>query len=328
MLVLLARPSLAGETRAPEPETILRWHREGFRLLWRSKSKRKNPTSKLPAGTIPLIRRMAEENRLWGAERIRGELLKLGIRVAKRTVQRYMRVLRRRPRGGQTWATFLANHRHQVWACDFLQIYDLWFRPIFAFFSDHGSRKVVHVGVTREPNSAWVAQQMRNATPFGTGPRFIIRDRDDKFGRDFDRVARRESAREFSKHRSEGRARTRSASASSAAYGANASTTFSFSMSGTYSRCSSNTVATSKSPVLIKASVKIISASDAATIPRAPASRKGIPRPCRPPPPVGSLPTIPSGWSPTSSPSPSRSSHLRRLAGRLLPRAPRHRRYR
>ena len=121
---------------------------------------------------------MAEENRLWGAERIRGELLKLGIRVAKRTVQRYMRVLRRRPRGGQTWATFLANHRHQVWACDFLQIYDLWFRPIFAFFIiDHGSRKVVHVGVTREPNSAWLAQQMRNATAFATGPRFIIRDR-------------------------------------------------------------------------------------------------------------------------------------------------------
>ena len=115
---------------------------------------------------------MAEDNRLWGAERIRGELLKRG------------------PRGGQRWATFLRNHRHQIWACDFLQVYDLWFRPIFAFFIiDHASRKVVHVAVTREPSATWVAQQMRNATPFRVGPRFIIRDRDDKFGRTFDRVA-------------------------------------------------------------------------------------------------------------------------------------------
>ena len=99
MLVLLARllPRWRDAVLLVKPQTILRWHREGFRTLWRWKSKQKSPTSKLPAETIPLIRRMAEENRLWGAERIRGELLKLGIRVAKRTVQRYMRVLRRRP---------------------------------------------------------------------------------------------------------------------------------------------------------------------------------------------------------------------------------------
>ncbi len=96
---------------------------------------------------------MAEENRLWGAERIRDELLKVGIRVAKRTVQRYMRLMRHRPHGGQRWATFLANHRQQIWACDFLQVYDLWFRPIFAFFIiEHGSRKVLQFGVTREPS--------------------------------------------------------------------------------------------------------------------------------------------------------------------------------
>ena len=139
---------------------------------------------------------MAGDNRLWGAERIRGELLKLGVRVAKRTVQRYMRGVRRRPPGGQTWATFLGNHRHQTWACDFLQIFHLWFEPIFAFFLvDLGSRRVVHVAVTREPSSVWGAQQMRNATPFGVGPRFIIRDRDDKFGRDFDRAAQGVGAR-------------------------------------------------------------------------------------------------------------------------------------
>jgi putative transposase len=102
--------------------------------------------------TIMLIRRLSMENRLWGAERIRGELVKQGIRVAKRTVQKYMQDARGRGPNGQTWATFLRNHGHQTWACDFLQFYDVWFQPIFAFFMiDLGSRKVVQVGVTRAP---------------------------------------------------------------------------------------------------------------------------------------------------------------------------------
>jgi transposase InsO family protein len=133
---------------------------------------------------------MATENRLWGAERIRGELLKLGVRVAKRTVQRYMRgALPAGPRGGQGWRTFLRSHT--VWACDYLQVYDVWFRPIFAFFIvDVNAKRVVHVAVTRAPTQTWTAQQLRNATPFGHGPEFIIRDRDDKFGAAFDRVAK------------------------------------------------------------------------------------------------------------------------------------------
>ena len=98
---------------------------------------------------------MAIENRLWGAERIRGELLKLGIRIAKRTVQRYMRSTGPgAPRPGQRWGTFLRNHT--VWACDFLQSYDIWFRPIFGFFIvDVNAKRVVHVGVTRAPTQAW-----------------------------------------------------------------------------------------------------------------------------------------------------------------------------
>ncbi|MBK7583388.1 MAG: DDE-type integrase/transposase/recombinase [Myxococcales bacterium] len=149
---------------------------------------------------MELIQRIARDNRLWGAERIRAELLKLGIRVAKRTVQKYMRSARPRPPSGQTWATFQRNHMHQVWACDFIQTYDIWFRPLFAFFIiELGSRKIVSVGVTSNPSSSWVAQQLRNATAFGVGPRFIIRDRrasryskecDDKYGGEFDRVAR------------------------------------------------------------------------------------------------------------------------------------------
>jgi putative transposase len=104
---------------------------------------------------------MAAMNRLWGAERIRGELLKLGIHVCKRTIQKYMRRVRSPQPRGQKWATFLRNHAAQVWACDFLQVTDLFFRPLFAFFIiELKSRRVIHVGVTRSPIDLWVAQQL------------------------------------------------------------------------------------------------------------------------------------------------------------------------
>ena len=140
---------------------------------------------------MALIQRLVCEHRLWGAERIRGELLKLGVRVCKRTVQKYMRQVRPPRRRGQTWAAFLRNHGTYVWACDFLQVYDLCFRPIFAFFLvELASRRVVHVGVTRHPSDAWVAQQLREATPFGRRPKHLIRDNDAKFGPAFARVAK------------------------------------------------------------------------------------------------------------------------------------------
>jgi len=90
--------------------------------------------------TIGLIKDMAAKNRLWGAERIRGELLKLNIRVSKRTIQKYMRPIRRKRPSGQTWKTFVRNHAAEVWACDFLQVTDLFFRPLFAFFIIECSR--------------------------------------------------------------------------------------------------------------------------------------------------------------------------------------------
>jgi putative transposase len=192
MLVLLARlsPTWHSATLLVQPETILRWHRQGFRLWWRRKSKRTGSPPRIAADTIGLIETMARNNRLWGAERIRGELLKLGIRVAKRTIQRCMRRLRQPRPPGQRWSTFLRNHAHETWACDFLQTYDLLFRPIFAFFLiELASRRVAHSGVTRSPSSAWVTQQLREATAWGEGPRFLIRDNDDKFGRQFDIVA-------------------------------------------------------------------------------------------------------------------------------------------
>jgi putative transposase len=102
-----------------------------------------------------------------------------------------MRTVRsQRPRG-QTWATFLRTHAGQIWACDFLQVTDLFFRPLFAFFLiGLQSRKVIHVGVTRSPTDAWVAQQLREATPYGQAPKYLIRDNDSKFGSCFARVAR------------------------------------------------------------------------------------------------------------------------------------------
>jgi uncharacterized protein (DUF433 family) len=111
--------------------------------------------------------------------------------LAKRTIQRYLRAAHpTAPPRGQSWHNFLRNHT--VWACDFLQTYDVWFRPIFAFFIiDINTKRVVHVAVTRAPTQAWTAQQVRNATPSGDGPQFLIRDRDEKFGPDFDRAAKR-----------------------------------------------------------------------------------------------------------------------------------------
>jgi putative transposase len=172
-----------------KPDTVLRWHRLAFERLWRSKSQSTQPKFRISPETIELIHRMARENHLWGAERIRGELLKLGIRVSKRTIQRFLKPAVGPRTNGQRWSTFLENHAKDIWACDFLQTYDVWFRPIFAFFIVNlGTREIVHVAVTRSPTSAWTAQQLRNATPGGAGPRFVIRDRDSKFGADFDRA--------------------------------------------------------------------------------------------------------------------------------------------
>jgi putative transposase len=113
-----------------QPETLLRWHRELFRWYWKRKSKAASHKPKVAAETIALIRQMAKDNRLWGAERIRGELLKLGIRVCKRTIQKYMRTVRTHQPRGQKWSTFLRTHAAQIWACDFLQVTDLFFRPL------------------------------------------------------------------------------------------------------------------------------------------------------------------------------------------------------
>jgi putative transposase len=206
LLVLLARLVRTWKQALilVQPETLLRGPRELFRVFWKHKSKTRASQPRLSPETISLIKQMAANNRLWGAERIRGELLKLEIRVSKRTIQKYMRQARPTRIHGQTWKTFLHNHAAEVWACDFLQVPDLFFRPHFAFFIvELKSRKVIHVNVTRSPTDPWVAQQLREATPYGQTSTYLIRDNDRKFGPSFAQVAQPVGSKCF-EHRTRG----------------------------------------------------------------------------------------------------------------------------
>ena len=175
-----------------QPDTLLRWHRDLFRRFWRRKSRTGAPAHRPPITpeTTAFIRSMAAANRTWGAERIRGELVKLHIQVAKATIQKYLRGTSPPRRAGQSWATFLHNHTHSIWACDFLPVTDLLFRSIHAFFVlDLATRQIVHMGVTQHPTDAWVTEQLREATPFGQHPKHLIRDNDSKFGPAFTALA-------------------------------------------------------------------------------------------------------------------------------------------
>lgn len=193
--VFLARllPNWRDALHIVKPATVVGWHRRLFKLYWRRKSKPR--PGRLPPGTTSLIRRLALENRRWGAERIRGELLKLGVKVSKRTVQRIMWKAQvdtdPDPNSGQTWHTFVQNHTTQIWACDFLHARDLLFRSIFAFFiMDHRTRRIVHFGITRHPTDAWTKQQLREATAWDVHPDHLILDNDNKFGDEFKRLAK------------------------------------------------------------------------------------------------------------------------------------------
>lgn len=138
-----------------QPDRVLRWHRELFKHFWARKSKRKGGNHALSAEIVALIKRMGTENRLWGAQRLRGELGKLGWRVGKGTILKYLRQVRPPRPPSQTWRTFLHNHAADIWACDFIQVSDVWFRSLFAFvIVELSSRRVVHMGVTRHPTDA------------------------------------------------------------------------------------------------------------------------------------------------------------------------------
>jgi transposase InsO family protein len=174
-----------------QPESVIRWHRQAWRLFWRWRSRGPIGRPRLSAEVRELIGTMAQENPRWGSERIRGELLKLGIVVSKRSIQRYRRRGPAYP-SSQTWRTFLANHAHHLWAADLLTVQTLTFKTLYVLvFIAHRRRELVHVNVTANPTAAWVWRQLIEATPWGRKPRHLLRDRDAVYGRDFRQRASR-----------------------------------------------------------------------------------------------------------------------------------------
>jgi putative transposase len=167
------------------PETVVRWHRDGFRLYWRLISKVRKPVGRrrLPKEVRDLIFRMVAENPTWGASRIHGELLMLGFNVSERTISRWLRRAPKDPEPAQRWLTFLRNHREAIAAMDFFTVPTLSFGFFYCFFIiSHDRRGILHFNVTKHPTSMWVVQQLRQAFPFDFAPRFLIFDRDAKYG--------------------------------------------------------------------------------------------------------------------------------------------------
>ncbi len=168
-----------------KPETVIGWHRAGFRLYWRWRSRTQGGRPKITTEIRALIRRMAEENAGWGAPKIHGELLKLGFEVSERTVARYLQSVQRRGDPGKRWLAFLQNHREVIVALDFFTVPTVTFKLLYCFFViEHGRRHILHFNVTSCPTAAWVVQQLREAFPEAAPYRYVILDRDSKFDED------------------------------------------------------------------------------------------------------------------------------------------------
>jgi putative transposase len=166
-----------------QPDTVLRWHRRAFAWHWTRKSRPLPGRPEIAANIRDLIRRMRQANPLWGAPRIHGELLKLGIAVAQSTVAKHLPRPRKPP--SQTWRSFLTNHLAQTAAIDFFTVPTATFRVLFVLVVlSHERRRVVHFGVTEHPTEGWTMQQMREAFPWDEAPRYVLRDRDAIYGRD------------------------------------------------------------------------------------------------------------------------------------------------
>ncbi len=167
-----------------QPETVVRWHRAGFKLYWQWLSrKRIRPGRRATSRELrDLIFRMVAENPTWGAPRIHGELKLLGFDISERTVLRWMRKAPRNPEPAKRWAAFLRNHREAIAAMDFFTVPTLTFGVLYCFFViTHDRRRILHFNVTRHPTSAWVSQQLRETFPYDSAPRHLIHDRDATF---------------------------------------------------------------------------------------------------------------------------------------------------
>jgi transposase InsO family protein len=177
-------PSLLESTHIVNPQTLVRWHRQGFRAYWRWKSFNQGGRPRLDKDLRKLIREMSLANPLWGAPRIHGELLKLGFDVSQTTVANYMVKCHRPP--SQTWKTFLHNHAEGLASIDFLVVPTVGFRLLYCLvILRNGTRRLVHFGVTSNPTAEWIARQITEAFPWDEAPDYLIRDNDGAYGRAF-----------------------------------------------------------------------------------------------------------------------------------------------
>jgi len=175
-----------------KPETVVGWHRAGFRLYWRWRSRgRTAGRAKITPEIQELTHRMAKENPTWGAPKIHGELLKLGFVLSERSVSRYLRAVQRRGDPGKRWLAFLRNHREAIVALDFFTVPTVNFRVLYCLFViEHARRRILHFHVTPHPHSDWVVQQLREAFPDSVHYRYVILDRDTKFDAEVLRMLR------------------------------------------------------------------------------------------------------------------------------------------
>jgi hypothetical protein len=161
-----------------KPDTVVRWHRKGFRLYWRALSQRQPGRPRIPQEVRDLIRRLARENG-WGARKIQAELEKLGFPVGLATVSRYLPKRAPAPGHQQRWATFLRNHKDGIAAMDFFVVPTVRFQLLYVWFViGHGRRWIIHFNITAHPAASWVIQQLREALPFDRAPGFLLYDRD------------------------------------------------------------------------------------------------------------------------------------------------------
>jgi hypothetical protein len=166
-----------------KPATVVGWHRNGWRLYWRWRSRSRGGRPRLSPEVRGLITEMWRANPLWGSEGIRGELEKLGIVASNRSIRRY-RWRTRPPAGDQRWRTFLVNELTGIWAADFFVVQTVTMRTLYVFFFiTHGRRELVQFSVTASPSAAWVWQQFINATPWGRQPAYLIHDRYAVYGK-------------------------------------------------------------------------------------------------------------------------------------------------
>src|SRR5256712_6034470 len=189
--VLLSRlwPSWRHSLQVVRLETVVGWHRQGFRRYWAWKSRRRSGRPMIGTELRDLIWRMSRANPLWGAPRIHGELLKLGLTVSQATVSKYIVRPRRPP--SQAWRTFLKNHASDLIGLDFFTVPTATFRVLFVLaMLTHSRRRLVHFNVTEHPTAEWTARQLIEAGGQEESPRHLIRDRDQVYGERFSRQAR------------------------------------------------------------------------------------------------------------------------------------------